>query len=235
MLIRATALDLVASTSYDEGVIDSGRTAARALAGEAFRPDSDPAFAQAVVPTADVAADGRDDGVVADLRPPATGRPLHDVAEAGTGVFRIDDVLAGEAGGPGEPVIAREPELGDFAPIAGMMLAANSIPGRFNPSVPLPTVDAGTDEGDRRPGVDKEAEREGEEADAGLGASLALSVIKESAFAELARSFATGGGGAACWRPGRRSFAAVPVAARTALPASRAACSSSAKRMRPAP
>ena len=57
----------------------------------------------------------------------------------------------------------------------------------------LPVTDADVDaRGRRRSGV--ESEPDGDDGDTGLGASLALSMIKDSALAELARNITTGGG-----------------------------------------
>ena len=87
---------------------------------------------------------------------------------------------------------AAEPQL-DGTPAADGVIARGALAASAGAIALLPTTDADADpRNGRRPGV--ESEPDGDDGDTGLGASLALSMIKDSALAELARSVATGGG-----------------------------------------
>ena len=173
-------------------------TVAGTRADEAPRPAFDRDPARPIDAAADAAAIG-DDGYAADLYRVATGRPLPEASEA-----TADRLHAG----PGERLEGTFAAAGtfdfvDFAaapqfdgmPAADGVIARGALAASAGAIALLPTTDADADpRNGRRPGV--ESEPDGDDGDTGLGASLALSMIKDSALAELARSVATGGGAA---------------------------------------
>lgn len=195
VLIVAASLDVVEQRSYGEAVIglhpevDAG-PAGRDDDARAAAPGSDDRWFGA----ADGAAAGPDaaayaEGFAADPRPAASGRPLPEAAEPAAVVAALAPDAWGEdeAGVPVDAV-----ELIALPPIAGALVAASVIAGRSDAPAPLPAPVAEADPDEGR--GDRSAERDDDADDGGLGASLVLSVLKESAFAELARSVASGGG-----------------------------------------
>jgi hypothetical protein len=136
-----------------------------------------------------------DEGFTADPRTVATGRPLPDtgeraaaVAEAGPGE-RLEQAIARELA-RWEPIdLAEALQPGAARPLAGALIAASAIAGRSDAPLLAPAAEADADASSRRA-----AERDDDGDDGGLGASLVLSVLKDSAFAELARNVTTGGG-----------------------------------------
>ena len=171
---------------------------AGAVAVEALRPDFDREPAEAPDPGLSGPIDGSSYDIASDLRLTVTERSLADAGE-----------LAAKAVAPGsgeslEDAIARElaafeelfgdagPKWGVAAPLVGMVLGTNGATGRAGLLPPLPAADADGDARNRQRPADTGSERD-DDRDTGLGASLALSVIKESAIAELARNVTSGG------------------------------------------
>ena len=204
--LGATSLSRIEHVFAGEGAEPAGPMAvgllgngagilAGALAAEALRPDLDREYAQEMDPGLSGAYEGAYHDLAPDLRLSAIGRLLADAAELATTPAGL---LSGEAV---EEAIARElaaigvlfseggPNWGVAAPLAGMIVATNAVPGR--PLTPLPAGDADGDARNRQRPADTGSEPD--DGDAGLGASLALSVIKESAIAELARNVTSGG------------------------------------------
>jgi hypothetical protein len=189
VLVTAASSDLVGHTWYAEAV--SGLHPE--VAPEPFGRDGgaavpeDRRFAPAIDPVADPAAGVHDEAFVADPRPAAAaGRPLPEAAEQ---AVAIAAAVFGAWREDASPAVdgAALPEL---PPVAGALVAASTIAARADLPAPAPAeeTDAGA-RGSRAPERDDDADDE-----SGLGASLVLSVLKESAFAELARHVSAGGG-----------------------------------------
>ena len=135
---------------------------------------------------------GSHDGVPADLRP-ASARQSPDAAELPAEVFHaaprdlLEEMIARELAAAGEVFGPGGPKSG----VAGAVLAAGAIAARSGPPALAPDTDAEAKA--RQRASFEAAERDGEDDDTGLGASLVLSVIKDSALAELARNVTAGG------------------------------------------
>ena len=190
------AIDLGRRTSL--AIADSNaRAVAGTLVGEALRPDFDRDPARPVDQGGSAAPGSDDDGVAADLYRVATGRPLPEASSPATeldhagpgellkGAIARDLAAVGAFGALAELQFSETPDA-DSASASALAASAGSI-------ALLPVTDADVDaRGRRRSGV--ESEPDGDDGDTGLGASLALSMIKDSALAELARNITTGGG-----------------------------------------
>ena len=166
---------------------------AGALAAEGLRPDSNREPAQALDSRTGAIDDSPLD-IAPELRLSVSGRPLADASEPATTAVKtgfgesVEDAIARELAAFGELIGEVGPKWGVAAPLAGMVLAANAAPGRAGLIPPLPAGDADGDARNRqRPAAEAGSERE-DGGETGLGASLAVSVIKESAIAELARN-----------------------------------------------
>ncbi|HEY6570663.1 MAG TPA: LEPR-XLL domain-containing protein, partial [Candidatus Limnocylindrales bacterium] len=184
------AIDLGRRTSLASAESEA-RTIAGTLADEAPRPALDRDPARPIDAAADAAASSDDSGHTADLYRVATGRPLPEAGEAAAELFHAGpgERLEGALAAPGTFDFPAEPQSDDM-PAAEGALVRSALAGAIGL---LPTADGDADpRSGRRPGV--ESDPDGDDGDPGLGASLALSMIKDSALAELARSVATGGG-----------------------------------------
>jgi len=172
---------------------DSSRAVAAAPGGEHLGPDAGRDPERPVAPGADGAGVGIDDGIAADdPRRPATGRPdasepAADLHHAGPGE---ESAIAAELAALGTPGLWPDLPAGE-APEAEALIAARML-AAAGPIAAAPANETDADaQARRRPGV--EQEEGGEDGDGGLGASLALSMVKDSALAELARNVAGGG------------------------------------------
>ena len=197
-----------------EAAIDLGRRAnlvvaegnARAVAGapggEAPRLDAGRDPGRPMDSGGDATAAGNDEGLADDPRRAAAGRPdagelAADLHDAGPGE-RFEGAIAGESAAVGTPGLwpglqsaelqSEEARNAEVAMAVRMLAAAGSI-------ALAPAAESDVDpEGRRRRGA--ASEEDGDDGDTGLGASLALSVVKDSALAELARNV-TGSGAVA--------------------------------------
>jgi hypothetical protein len=197
-LISATVLDRAAGVSSGAAATGYGRAVPGGAVGDAGpdAPDarwSDADATAAVDAITSLALGLHEDRSGAERNAAPAPWRLPDARETGAepSPARIGNRL--------EEVIARElgPALADAAPEAapsgaGILLASH----RLGTAVPGAGSGAGDEDGRGRAAAERGGDETGEEGDTGLGASLVLSVLKDSTLAELARSVATGGGSA---------------------------------------
>jgi hypothetical protein len=204
-LESATSAGMTAELAIDLGrrtslaiAESNARAVAGALAGEALRPDFERDPARPIDEGGSAASGSDGDGVAADLYSVATGRPLPEASELAVDLHHADPgelvkgTIAGDLAAAGTFGFLVERQF-DELPAADSLIARGALAASAGAIALLPVTDADVDGSGRRR-ADVESEQDGDDGDTGLGASLALSMIKDSALAELARNVATGGG-----------------------------------------